>query len=94
MRTFAAELGIVPTITIKNVIFMERVCIFRVSARLDVYRVYRRWILGVGTVYEVYCGRKHISGVSRYLGIEDAIGVAVALAKADLYFIKEGENIQ
>lgn len=73
---------------------MEKVCIFRVFGGRDWYRIYRNFVLGVGVVYEVYCNRRHITGVWRFVDLDAATEAAVAMAKMDLYFIKDGEDVQ
>lgn len=73
---------------------MKKVCIFRVSGGSDWYRVYRNFVLGVGIVYEVYCNRKHLGGVWRYVKFDEAVDVAVAMAKTNIYFIKDGEDVK
>lgn len=73
---------------------MKKVCIFRVSGGRDWYRVCRSFVLGVGTVYDVFRGRKHIAGVWRYFDFDDAVQTAVSLAKANVYFISDGEDIK
>lgn len=73
---------------------MKKVCIFRVSNGRNWYRIYRNFVLGVGTVYDVYCNRKHLEGVWRYVNFDKAVDVAVAMAKADIYFIKDGDDVE
>lgn len=73
---------------------MKKVCIFRVSGGSDWYRVYRNFVPGGGYMYDVYCNRKHLAGVWRFLDFEEAADIAVAMAKTDVYFIKDGEDVQ
>lgn len=72
---------------------MKENCIFRVWGRRHWYRVYLKFVLGVGNVYEVYRDRRHIAGIWRYVDFDEAANVALALAKKDVYLIKDGEEI-
>ena len=92
--TFAADLGIVPSVIVNKFCNMKKVCIFRVFGGRDWYRVYSNFVLGVGTVYEVYCNRRHITGIWRFVDIDEALSMAIAMAKKDLYVIRDGEDIQ
>lgn len=73
---------------------MDNLCVFRVKGGESWYRVYRKWILGVGIVYDVYQNRRRIEGVCRFRDIDEATKAAVALAKKDLYFISDGEVVK
>lgn len=73
---------------------MKKECIFKVSGGSDWYRVYRNFVLGVGPVFEVYRGRRHIVGIWRYVDFDSAVDKAVRLAVAGIYFIKDGEDVK
>ena len=73
---------------------MKKVCIFRVSGGRDWYRIYRNFVLGVGTVYEVYKGRRHIVGIWRFVDFDKAVDIAVTLAMGDIYLIEEREDVK
>lgn len=73
---------------------MKKVCIFRVWGNKHWYRVYRCCLPNGSIAYEVYSDRRHIAGVWLYLDFEIATEVAVSLAKADVLFISDGENVQ
>lgn len=92
--TFASDLGIVPAVTNRYHRVMKKVCVFRVSGGRDWYRIYRYFVLGVGTVYDVYCNRRHIAGQWRFTDFDKAVGTAVAMAKINVYFITDGEDVQ
>lgn len=73
---------------------MKKVCIFKVSSGHGWYRIYRNFVLGVGNVYEIYEGRRHIFGVWRYVDFDAAVDIAVALARVDNKLFKEGEDVK
>lgn len=73
---------------------MKKVCIFKVWGGRHWYRVCRVSISDGCIAYEVFRGRKHIAGIWMFFDFETAADIAVSLAKANVYFISDGEDVQ
>ena len=72
---FVADLGMVPSATIKYYRVMERVCIFKALKGNEWWYLYRypNARASRGCVYRVYCGRRWYDRIS-WFGYEMALG--------------------
>lgn len=91
MCIFAADLGIVPSVTIKSLRVMKKECIFKAWGGHVWMRVLRFVNPLTGLIYyRVYMGRCLCEGVPSYDFREDAIDKAIRLAKADALSDEKG----
>lgn len=74
-RIFAADLGIVPAVTINNVKSMEKSCIFKANKGNEYWYLFRipNERASRGCIYRVYCGRKWYDRIS-WFSYEMALG--------------------
>ena len=66
--TFAADLGIVPSVIVNKFCNMMKECIFKVYAKGKIWYVYEVSLSGVNLtkVYRVYCGRRWHEHIAFY----------------------------
>lgn len=81
--TFAVDLGIVPTVTIKYNRVMTKECIFRVDGGKGIYRVCQKTTVGGYILFTVYKGRKLALPISVYEKASEAIQAANNAAYQD-----------
>ena len=69
-------------------------CIFRVYGGRYWYRVYRNFVPSGGYVYDVYYNRRRLGGVWRFSDFNEAIDMAIAMAKEDINIISDEEEVE
>ena len=73
--TFAADLGIVPSVIVNKFCNMKKVCIFKAYKGNEIWYLYRipNEKASRGYVFRVYCGRRWYDRIS-WFGYEMALG--------------------
>lgn len=84
--TFATDLGIVPTTTIKKVRVMKKDCIFKACKGDEWWYLYRypNATTEKGCIYRVYCGRKwydHITWFDYEMALGQLLGLCLGLGR-------------